>query len=326
VSDHAKAFWLSRPGAGEIRPAAVSAPGPGEVLIHTLYTGVSRGTELLVYRGAVPVSQRETMRAPFQEGDFPAPVKYGYLNVGRVAAGPPGLAGRLVFCLFPHQSAYVAPVGAVVEVPEPVPAKRAILAGIVETAVNALWDAPPLIGDRVCVIGAGAVGASVAAISARFPGVRVQLVDVDADRAGLAQRLGVDFAPAQAADGQQDLVFHASGTAAGLQRGLELLRPEGTLVELSWYGDRKVAVPLGEAFHSGRLTILGSQVGMVAPARRDSRTFADRLRLALELLADDRFDALITGESPFEQLPAVFAALAAGQLPGLCHRITYGAQ
>jgi threonine dehydrogenase-like Zn-dependent dehydrogenase len=301
----------------------VPAPGPGEVLVRTRYTGVSRGTETLVFTGRVPASQYATMRAPFQEGDFPGPVKYGYLNVGVVEQGAPGLLGRTVFCLYPHQTAYTVPAAAVVPVPAGVPPARAVLAGTVETAVNALWDAAPLIGDRVTVVGAGMVGCCVAALLARFPGAGVQLVDVDPGRAAVAAALGVEFAlPADAAGGR-DLVVHASATAAGLQRSLDLLAAEGTVIELSWYGDREVTLSLGGAFHSGRLTIRGSQVGTVSPARRASRTFADRLALALDLLRDPAFDALITGTSRFDQLPDVLAGLSAGTLPALCHLIAY---
>jgi threonine dehydrogenase-like Zn-dependent dehydrogenase len=320
----AHAFWLRSPGRGEIRPATVPDPGPDEVLVRTRYSGISRGTETLVFQGGVPVSQYAAMRAPFQEGNFPGPVKYGYLNVGLVEAGPPELVGRTVFCLYPHQTAYVVPVSAVVEVPDGVPPARAVLAGTVETAVNALWDAAPLVGDRISVVGAGMVGCCVAGVLARFPGARVQLVDADPGRAAVAEALGVRFAlPAEAAGGR-DLVVHASATSAGLQRSLELLAPEGTVIELSWYGDRQVSLSLGGSFHAGRLAIRSSQVGTVSPARRASRTFADRLALALELLRDPAFDTLITGESRFPQLPDVLRRLAAGTLPALCHLITYG--
>src|SRR5919199_109196 len=193
--DDAHAFWLRGPGRGEIRPCALPEPGSGDVVVRTLRSGVSRGTETLVFRGGVPPSQYAAMRAPFQEGDFPGPVKYGYLNVGAVEHGPPELRGRTVFCLYPHQTAYVVPSHAVTVVPEEVPPARAVLAGTVETAVNALWDAAPLVGDRVTVVGAGMVGCCVAALLARFPGVRVELVDTDPDRAGVAKALGVPFAP-----------------------------------------------------------------------------------------------------------------------------------
>ncbi len=334
AAGEARAFWLCPPNVGhtgmghtgmggEIRPVRLPVPGPEEVLVRTRYSGISRGTETLVFSGGVPPGQYAAMRAPFQDGDFPGPVKYGYLNVGVVEEGPPALAGRTVFCLYPHQTAYVVPASAVVPVPDGVPPRRAVLAGTVETAVNALWDAAPLVGDRVTVVGAGMVGCCVAALLARFPGVRVQLVDTDPSRVAVAEALGVRFAlPGQAECGR-DLVVHASATEAGLRRSLELLASEGTVIELSWYGDRDVTLSLGGSFHSGRLTIRGSQVGTVSPARRASRTHADRLALALDLLRDPVFDTLITGESRFDELPAVMAGLASGHVPGVCHLITY---
>jgi D-arabinose 1-dehydrogenase-like Zn-dependent alcohol dehydrogenase len=322
----ARAFWVRSPGAGEIRSVMLPKPGPDEVLIRTLCSGISRGTESLVFRGEVPASQYAVMRAPFQEGDFPGPVKYGYLSVGVVDEGPVALLGRTVFCLYPHQTAYVVPADAVVGVPDGVPPARAVLAGTVETAVNALWDAAPLVGDRITVVGAGMVGCCVAGVLARFPGATIQLVDVNPDRAGVASALGVEFAAPAEAAGARDLVIHASATSAGLALSLELLAPEGTVIELSWYGDRDVSLPLGEWFHSGRLSIRSSQVGTVSPARRTSRTSADRMALALELLRDPAFDSLFTGESPFEQLPDVLAGMADGTRPALSHLITYGGE
>ncbi|MER6264660.1 dehydrogenase [Streptomyces sp900105245] len=319
----ARAFWLGSPGHGELRDVTLAEPAEDEVLVRALYSGISRGTETLVFRGGVPESQHAAMRAPFQEGDFPGPVKYGYLNVGVVEEGPAELIGRTVFCLYPHQSRYVVPVSAVTVVPERVPAARAVLAGTVETAVNALWDAAPLIGDRIAVIGGGMVGCSVAALLARFPGVRLQLVDADPARAKTAEALGVDFAAPADALGDCDLVVHASATEQGLARTLQLLSPEGTVVELSWYGDRRVALPLGEAFHSRRLTLRSSQVGTVSPAARAGRTYADRMALALDLLADPALDALVTGESAFDDLPDVMPRLASGEIPALCHRVRY---
>jgi threonine dehydrogenase-like Zn-dependent dehydrogenase len=317
----ARAFWLASAGRGEIRPAAVPEPGPDEVLVRTLHSGVSRGTETLVFAGGVPQSQWSAMRAPFQEGDFPGPVKYGYLNVGVVEAGDPALDGKTVFCLYPHQTRYVVPASAVTVVPDDVPPARAGRAGTTETAVNALWDAKPLIGDRIAVVGGGMVGCSVAALLATFPGVRVELVDPDESRAGVAAELGVAYARPADAAGDCDLVIHASATSAGLSRSLELLATEGTVVELSWYGDRPVSVPLGEFFHARRLTVRSSQVGGIVPGRR--RGYPERLALALDLLRNPAFDTLITGRSPFPALPEVLPRLADGSLPALCHLIDY---
>ncbi|MEN8651923.1 zinc-binding alcohol dehydrogenase [Streptomyces sp. 21So2-11] len=319
----ARAFWIASAGHGEIRNVELREPAADEVMVRTLYSGVSRGTETLVFQGRVPESQYAAMRAPFQEGDFPGPVKYGYLNVGVVEEGPRHLLGRTVFSLYPHQSRYVVPAAAVTPVPDGVTAKRAILAGTVETAVNALWDAAPLLGDKVAVVGAGMVGSTVAALVARYPGVRVQLIDTDPRRAHVADALGVRFAVPEDAEGDCDLVIHASASEEGLRRSLDLLAIEGTVLEMSWYGDRSVSLPLGEAFHSRRLVIRSSQVGMVSPARRSRRTFSGRLSLALELLADPVFDALITDECSFDALPSAMRQLASGDLSALCLCVRY---
>ncbi|GAB3032647.1 zinc-binding alcohol dehydrogenase [Parafrigoribacterium mesophilum] len=323
MGTEALAFWLREPGMGEIRAETLRTPGPDDVLVRTLYSAVSRASEALVFRGGVLPSQYSVMRAPFQDGDFPAPVKYGYLNVGVVEQGPSMLLGKRVFCLYPHQSAYVVPADAVFVVPDGVPSARATLAGTVETAVNALWDAAPLVGDRIAVIGAGMVGLCVARLLSQIVGVRVTAVDVDGSRAEIVRSLGARFALPAAAPTGCDLVFHTSGTSAGLQLSLDLLGPEGTVVDLSWYGDTEVRLSLGGAFHSSRLNIHSSQVGAVAPARRRRRTTRQRLEFALTLLRDPAYDALITGESPFEDLPDVMARLADGRLGALCHTISY---
>ena len=316
-----RAFRLESPGRASIVEVPLPDPGPEDVVVRTLHSAVSRGTETLVFRGEVPTSQYERMRAPFQVGDFPGPVIYGYLAVGVVEEGPG--AGRTVFCLHPHQERFVVPASMVVDVPDGVPPGRAVLAGTVETAVNALWDAAPRVGDRIAVVGAGMVGAAVAGVLATFPGVRVELVDVDGSRRAVADALGVGFATPDAAAGECDLVLHASATEAGLARSLELLGDEAEVIEMSWYGERAPRVPLGEAFHSRRLTIRASQVGKVAPARRPRWSLGDRVALALRLLADPRFDALITDTCAFDELPDVLAALAAGERPGLGVRVSY---
>jgi threonine dehydrogenase-like Zn-dependent dehydrogenase len=150
------------------------------------------------------------------------------------------------------------------------------------------------------------------------------VVDVDPERAGVVGTLGAGFAQPGDAPGGADLVVHASASSAGLQLSLDLLGPEGSVLDLSWYGAAEVTLRLGGAFHSGRLSIRASQVGTVSPARAARRSNTDRLRLALDLLRDPAFDALVTGSSPFEALPDVLPALTDGSLPALCHTITYG--
>ncbi|MFK5633463.1 MULTISPECIES: zinc-binding alcohol dehydrogenase [unclassified Ornithinimicrobium] len=318
----ARAYWTVAPGRGEVRTEELPVPGPGEALVRATRSAVSRGSELLVHRGGVPAAVAEQVRAPFQVGGLPGPVKYGYLSVGVVEDGDPAWVGRRVFCLHPHQTRYVVPVTALTALPDDVPDDRAVLLGTLETAVNALWDARPLFGDRVAVVGGGMVGACVTALLARMPLERLELVDPDPERAALAGHLGArGVEPADAADGC-DLVVHCSATSAGLQTSIDLLGDEGEVVELSWYGDRPVTVDLGSAFHSRRLAVRASQVSRVSPHRSARRDHAGRMQVALRAAADDTLDALLAGPTPFEELPDLLARLADGA-PGLCHLIRY---
>lgn len=319
----AHALWLEPPGGADLYSEILPDRGPDELLVQTHYSAVSRGTETLVYAGSVPESEYERMRAPFQTGTLPGPVKHGYANVGMVEAGPPGWAGRSVFCLYPHQTRYVVPVDAVVALPEIVPESRAVLAANMETAVNALWDAGPRIGDRISVVGAGVIGSLIAGLCADLPGVHVELVDTDADRAQVANTLGVAFAPPQVATSGRDLVFHASTSSSGLNTAITLAGREAEIIELSWFGTQAVTIDLGSGFHSQRLSLRASQVGTVAPTRAARWSHRQRLALAVDLCADARFDVLFASDAPFDALPDVMSRLADPADRTLCQRITY---
>jgi hypothetical protein len=320
----ATAFWTVAPGRGELRSTPLPAFGPDDVLVRAEVSAISRGTESLVFQGKVPPELYASMRCPFQEGDFPSPVKYGYCMVGVVERGPESLIGRRVFSLHPHQDRFIVPADAVVPVPDDVPSDRAALAANLETAVNILWDAPPPVGARIAVIGAGVVGCLTAWLAARIPGARVQLVDVNPARAATAEALGVAFAAPGEALGDCDIVIHASGHPDGLVTALGLAGFEATVVEASWYGTRPVAAPLGAAFHPRRLRLISSQVGAVAPAMRPRWGYRDRLTLALDLLRDSRPDILLTGSSLFADLTNIFPEIAMTPGDRLCHLIRYG--
>ena len=320
---NATAYWTTTREHGELRSEELAAPGPGEALVRALYSGISKGTEMVVHHGLVPPRVAKEMRAPHQEGQFPGPVKFGYLSVGVVEKGPAEWIGQRVFCLNPHQDRYVLPLDALTKIPDAVPSQRAVLTGTVETAVNALWEAGPRLGDRVAVVGAGLVGGMVATLLRTFPLQRLQLVDVDPGRKQLADALGVEFTHPDDALDDCDVVFHCSASQEGLERSLQLAGDEGDVIEMSWYANREVTLPLGEDFHARRLSIRASQVGVVARARRHRRTNADRLDLAVSLLTDPVFDAFVTGSSPFTELPDIVQGLADGTLDALCHVIEY---
>jgi len=312
----APALWCVGTGRAELRAGAM---GEG-VLVETLYSGISRGTERLVFHDRVPQSEYERMRCPAQEGDFPFPVKYGYCAVGRVDEG--ALAGRLVFALHPHQARFRLPESELTPLPPGLPPTRAILGANMETALNLLWDSGASAGDRIAVVGAGLVGSLVGYLAARLPGAEVTLIDRESDRAALAEHLGCGFALPDAVPQGFDVVLHTSATAAGLATAIDCAGTEACIVEGSWYGSEVTGVPLGGAFHSRRLRLVSSQVGRLPPGRASRWCHARRRSKALGLLVDPILDALVTGESAFSELPTAYGAILAD--PGaLCHRIRY---
>ncbi len=322
----AQALWYEAPLVADLRTEVLPEPEAGQARVRMLWSALSRGTERLVFTGHVPTSEHERMRAPFQAGDFPFPVKYGYCAVGEVEAGPAELVGRAVFCLHPHQSAFVANVEALRLLPPGLPPRRATLAANMETALNALWDSGAGPGDRIVVVGAGLVGLLVAFLAAGLPGSDVTIVDLNPARADIAARFGAGFieAGASALEGiEADVVFHASASAAGLATALACAGLEARIVELSWYGEGEVPAPLGRAFHSRRLTLASSQVGQVAPTRRPRWSYARRLGKALELLGDARLDVLFTEEVAFTNLPAALPRILAHDAPGLVTAVRY---
>ena len=315
VRVRARAFWTVASGRGEIREEEVSQPRDDEVRVRALASGISRGTESLVFAGRVPPSQYRVMRAPLMAGEFPFPVKYGYSAVGRTDDG------KRVFVLHPHQDVFVAPAAMCIPVPDAVPTPRAVLAANMETALNITWDAAPLAGERILVIGAGVVGLMTASLLARTPAAHVTIVDINPERSALAERLGCAFATPDTAPREQELIVHASSTEQGLRLALSRAASEARIIEASWFGDFSPALPLGEAFHARRLRIIASQVGAVAPAMRGRRTHSERLALALNLLADSAYDALLEPATAFKNLPRAMPRLLAG---GLCHLVSYG--
>src|SRR5205809_1712432 len=318
-----KALWYVAPGRAELREETVDARKAGEVQVRSLFGAISRGTERLVLAGRVPASEHERMRAPLMAGTFPFPVKYGYATVGQIEAG--SAEPRIVFSLHPHQSLFTVLADAVIPVPERVPARRAVLAANMETALNALRDGAPGPADRIAVVGGGLVGLLVAYLCARLPGAGVTVVDIASTRAEVANRIGADFADPNAAPTDCDLVFHTSGTAAGLATALRLAGDETAIVELSWYGSGEVAAPLGEAFHSRRLRLVSSQVGSVAPSHRPRWTRRRRLIAALALLEEPVLDILVGSSIAFDDLPAKLPSILDYEPEGMCPLIRYPA-
>ncbi|GAA1813948.1 zinc-dependent alcohol dehydrogenase [Nesterenkonia flava] len=324
--ERAQEYWTQAPWQGTLRSTEAPSPGDGEILIRTEVSGISRGTETLVHRGEVPDRIAELMRAPFQLGSLPAPVSHGYLNVGEVLEGPESLRGRRVFTLAGHRSHIVVPEEAAHPVPDNCPSSRALLAGLAEVALNGIWEAQISLAERVAVVGGGLVGLCTALLVSQLSPQRVEVLEVDERRRAFISALGLTAVAPEDASSDHDVVIHTSATEAGLSRALEITGDDGTLVELSWYGERAPQVPLGADFHARRLRIIGSQVGEVAAPKRLRRSRAERLSTALGLL-DERFDQLITGSSPLDELPRVMDDFALGAdwtRSEMLHVVTYG--
>ncbi|MBX9588630.1 MAG: zinc-binding alcohol dehydrogenase [Hyphomonadaceae bacterium] len=319
----ARALWYVGKGTAELRTARLLPAAPGEALVRALFSGISRGTERLVLEGGIGRSEWERMRCPMQEGSFPFPVKYGYCATGVVEDGPADIVGRKVFCLHPHQNFFTVPVTALAPIPDDVPARRATLAANMETALNALWDSGAGPGDRIVVVGAGIVGLLVAALAARLPAATVTAVDLDQSRRPLAESLGAAFAKPATAPADADIVFHCSATSAGLNTAIACAGLEAAIVELSWYGSKPVEVELGGAFHSRRLKLVSSQVGMVSPSRRPRWDYRRRLSAALRLLAEPALDALVKEEIAFDEAPKRLPQILAPGTHGLAPVIRY---
>jgi len=323
ANSSARALWYVAPGQAELRAATIGDRKPDEVLVRSLYSGLSRGTERLIFEGRVPESEWARMKAPAQEGEFPFPVKYGYSTVGEVEDGPAGLKGKKVFALYPHQERFILPADKVFVLPENVPAKRAVLAANMETALNILWDGNAQPADKIAIVGGGIVGALVAALASRLPGADVTLVDIDPAREKTAKAVGADFAlPGQAPE-DVDLVIHTTASAEGLTLALKLAGVEATIVEASWFGAGMVNVPLGDTFHSRRLRLVSSQVGNICASRAKRWDMRRRLEAAIRLLADDRLDALVGEEVPFAELPQQLSRLLSRAAPGLGALVRY---
>ena len=311
------------PGRAEWRDESVAAPAEGEVHVRALFSAISRGTESLVFNGRIPASEYGRMRAPFQAGQFPFPVKYGYAAVGQVESGPADIVGKPVFALFPHQTAYTLPRAAVTVLPEGLPPARAVLAANMETALNGVWDSGAAPASKIAVVGAGVLGALIAYLVGEMPGTEVTLVDIQPARSRIAAALGIAFSTPDRAPEDCDLVFHASGSAAGLNTALAAAGNEASVMEMSWYGNAQVPVALGGGFHSRRLRLISSQVGQVANSQRSRWSYARRLSAALALLQDPRLDVLLEPACPFLELPARLPTILGPGSSTLCQVVAY---
>lgn len=301
------------------------------VLIETLYSGISRGTESLVYHGKVPISEANRMRCPHQTGDFTYPVSYGYACVGKVIETQSDVSqikkDDIVFVLHPHQDIFCVPEEACNLVPATLTPSRAVLSANMETALNAVWDAEISGTSNHMVIGAGVVGLLTAFVLKSLSGHSPILIDINTAKKPIAEKLGLAFhTPDEIAQknlAEMERLFNTSASEKGLQLAIEQSGFEAKILEMSWYGDKAVNLRLGGEFHSKRLQIISSQVGHIAPAKRETHGYSDRMQEAMKLLSDDKLDALLEPEIMFEALPDHLHDIFNKNSSALCQLVKY---
>jgi 2-desacetyl-2-hydroxyethyl bacteriochlorophyllide A dehydrogenase len=317
----ADAVWFDGPGHVEIRQDPVPNVGPSQVRIQALVSGLSAGSELLVYRGQVPRDLPPDL--PTIGGDFSFPVKFGYANVGRVVEAGPAAAlavGDLVFAHHPHQTEYVLPGDFPIRLPVGVPPEVGVFMANLETAVTVTLDAHPRLGEAVVVMGQGVVGLLITMLLRRVgsgpivtvdahPRRREASVAAGADHAlGLDEHLGERVVELTRGRGF-DVAVEASGNPAGLQACIDSVAFAGTIVVASWYGTRDASLALGGAFHRRRLRVLSSQVSTLDPALAPRWDRARRTALVAELLQELPLAELVTHRFPFREAAAAYELL-----------------
>ena len=306
-----ESFWIKKKNDSHIKKHTISLPQKGEVLIETIHTGISYGTEKIVYTGSVPNSQKLLMRCPYQEGDFGYEVKYGYMNVGKVLQGKSSLKGKYVYTLFPHQTLYVLNESELSIIPKSIPIKRCLLTANMETAINAMWDTLPTCGDKILVIGAGIVGFLMAYILKSIIGIDVTLVDPDTSKSDLAKIFKIKFETCIPKTFKANLIYECSGNENILNKLSKHLKEEATICVLSWYGNKVSKMNFGEEFLSKRIKLIFSQVSKVSQNRNKYWNNFKRRELAISLLNDKNFDLLIEKKSiKFKDLPNFFANIS----------------
>ena len=289
-----KSYWINKKNKGYFKSGEISSISSTELVVKTLFSGISYGTEKLVYSGKVPKSQKNLMKCPHQEGDFGNDIKYGYINVGRVIDGDKSYLGSNIFSLYPHQDYYKIDRNEVLVIPKKIPLTRCLLIPNLETAINAIWDTLPSAGDRILVIGAGIVGLLTAYLVSKVPGVSLFVVDKDPSKSNISKKLGLKFLDTIPKKFDARFIYECTGDHKVLNSLKNNINVNSTICILSWYGDKKSEIALGENFFSKRARLIMSQVSKISPARSDI-TNQDRRKIALDILSntDSDLDHLI---------------------------------
>jgi threonine dehydrogenase-like Zn-dependent dehydrogenase len=311
----ALSLWHDSEQKSSLHKEDFGVAGDGKLKIKSLYSLISTGTERLVASGHVPSAAFEAMAVPYMGGSFPFPVKYGYSLVGEVRTEGEYF-GKIVHLLHPHQDICTVESGAVALVPGNIPAKRAILASNLETALNATWDARLGIGDKVLVAGFGMIGALLARVISFMPAVELIVLEKDPKRMSFAKKMGFNVVD-KMTDHDYDVAFNTTSNEMALQQCIDAVGAEGRVVELSWYGTKKVTVNLGGDFHYKRKQLISSQVSQIPADHLARWDYKRRKEVVFKLLQSELFDEHITDEIAFEDAPDFFDTLRNGSFDGL---------
>lgn len=316
-----KALWHITKNQTSIIETNLKSVASNQLLIKSKYSLISTGTERLVAQGQVPVSLHQKMKVPYMKGHFTFPLKYGYSVIGEVLSEG-AWKGKLVHLMHPHQDYIFADLQSVSCLPKSVPSRRAVLISNVETAVNAIWDSQVSMGDKVLVVGFGMIGSLVARLLSFMPAVEVFILEQDAYRKKVAIEMGFKLLDITAPS--FDCSFHTSGSSDGLQKCIDVVGKEGTIIELSWYGIKSSTIFLGGEFHYQRKRIISSQVGQIPSHKSHRWDYARRKDLVLQLLSNPVFDEHLTHDLSFENCPVFFQSLKNNKkLNGLAWVINY---
>ncbi|MBT7227097.1 MAG: zinc-binding dehydrogenase [Gammaproteobacteria bacterium] len=327
---NARQLYFVKPQQVEIREQQLPSLQPGQVLIKNLYSGISAGTEMLVYRGQLPQDMTlDAGLAAFEQQKIDYPLQYGYACVGRIEQVGEGVdascVGKTVFSFQPHASHHVCNIDSVIALPDGVDPKEAVFLANMETAVNLVQDGSPMLGERVLVLGQGIVGLLVSSVLAEFPLACLYAVESIEGRRALADQTGVQatFSPDSVADinslheklrineadGGADVVFELTGAPAALNLAVDHCAYSGRIVVGSWYGTKTAPINLGERFHRNRMTIVSSQVSSIAPRLSGRWDKARRFSVAWDMIKKCRPSRLISHCMPFAEAAQAYQLL-----------------
>lgn len=317
-------LWHTSSLDSEIREVEIQNINERDIIIKSLYSLISTGTERIVSRGLVPQSLMEDIKVPYMKGDFAFPCTYGYSLAGEIISGPAEHKGKKVHLMHPHQNYAVARINDLYFVPDEIPLTNAVLASNMETALTAVWDSRVSIGDNVLIVGFGIIGALLARLLDIYPNVQLTIVEKNENRYHKAGELGFNAVKnGNELNSNYDISFNCSCSQDGLQLCIDKLAFEGKVMELSWYGKQPVSLHLGQDFHVKRKQIISSQVSSIPGSKMNRWDHLRRKKLVFDILKDPYYKKIITEEVLFEETPSVFKRIRNDEIDSLGIIIKY---